>query len=287
MGAPPFGMFQIPQNFRDGTVLPLESLLQRFGDTALYNDVPMILGSNRDEYKVFTAQDPRFVQRRFGFLPRIIDQAAYDRFNGYFSDQWKALAVDEPARVLSNSQGPTIYAYRFDWDEAPSNWMVDFPKLLGAGHGLEVSFVFGDFEGGISVPYLLNDENEPGRTALSTAMMNYWGEFAHSGAPGRGRDNQQPLWQPWGSGGQTFLVLDTPQDGNIHMSNERITAATLKQRLAADTLFEEPEQRCALYAGLFLLSYQSADFWDEDEYQQLADGACAAYPPHDFADQFR
>lgn len=284
-GAPHYGMFRAPQNFRDGTVLPLESLLQRFSDTRLYNDVPLIAGSNRDEYKVFMAQDPRFVNRRFGLFPDILDPTSYDQISGYLSDQWKALAVDEPAAVMSRNGGPEVYAYRFDWDEAPSTWMVDFPTLLGAGHGLEISFVLGDFEGGISIPYLYTDENEAGRLYLSSAMMDYWAEFARSGKPGRGKLDELPLWRPWGESDETFLILDTAEDGGIRMTDEQVTAEQLKQRLAADGGFEEPEHRCAMYANMFLLSYQVTDFWNEQEFKALGDGACAAYSPYDFEDK--
>jgi para-nitrobenzyl esterase len=277
-----YGMFLIPQNFRDGHVLPHEALLQRFREPAHYNSVPVILGSNRDENKSFMAQDPRYVERRFGLLPRVVDQTWYDHMAAYHSDQWKALAVDEPAQVLSSSQPGAVYAYRFDWDEAPSTWMADFPRLLGAGHGLEVSFVFGDFEGGISVPYLMSDDNEAGRLALSQAMMNYWGQFAHTGDPGQGRAGESPRWTPWGTGAQTFLVLDTPEGGGIHMSTERMTAEALKQRLADDPLLEAPEQRCRLYAELFLLSYQTTEYWDTHEYQSLANGACRDISPFAF-----
>lgn len=280
-----YGMFLAPQVFRDGYVIPTESLLQRFRDPGMYNSVPIIVGSNRDEQKSFMAQDPRFVERRFGLLPRVIDQANYDRITGYYSDQWKALAVDEPAEILSNSQGATVYAYRFDWDDTPSNWMADFPNLLGAGHGLEVSFVLGDFEGGISVPYLMNSANEAGREALSTSMMNYWAQFAYTGNPGRGRDGAQVRWAPWGDAGQTFIVLDTPEGGDIHMSKQRVTAQALKTRLAEDSLFDNAEQRCRLYVELFLLSYQSTDFWSQDEYHSLDDGACRQFSPYDFDEQ--
>ena len=276
-----FGMYFAPQNLRDGHVLPLEPLLQRFGNPDNYNSVPLILGTNRDEAKVFMIQNPEFVSQWFGFIPRIKDEAAYNRAAAYLSDQWKALSVDEPALILSETQD-NVYAYRFDWDESPSSWIVDFPTLLGAGHGLEISYVMGDFEGGISIPFLLNEENEPGRLALSESMMNYWGEFAHSGNPDKGRDGQQVPWTAWDNGGDKVIIFDTAADGGIRMSDTLITAQGLKQRMLDDKMIPDQRSLCRLYASLFINTYQSTEFWQQEEYDTFGDGGCSEYDPSEF-----
>ena len=72
------GMYRAPQNLRDGTVLPKESLLTLFQSPERYNDVPLMTGTNRDEAKLFMAQDPKFVERRFGFLPHIKNMDTYN-----------------------------------------------------------------------------------------------------------------------------------------------------------------------------------------------------------------
>lgn len=171
-GTEPLGMglYPHPQNFRDGHVLPEDSLLSRFADRSMYNSVPMILGTNRDEQKPILLGDSRFAWRLFGVIPRIKDEEAFERFTAYFSDQWKALAVDEPAMLISEAQGGSVFAYRFDWDEGPSSLLTDFSKLLGAGHGLEISYVFGDFDKGISMPFLFSEENKAGRMAADTKL---------------------------------------------------------------------------------------------------------------------
>lgn len=276
-----FGMYRSPQNLRDGHVLPLEPLMERFGNADDYNSVPLILGTNRDESKVFMAQDPEYISHWFGVIPRIKDETLYNHFAAYSSDLWKALSVDEPATILSETQG-NVYAYRFDWDESPSTWLVDFPTLLGAGHGLEVSYVFGDFYGGISIPYLLSEENETGRLALSTSMMNYWGEFAHSGSPGLGRDGEQVKWTAWNNMGDRILLLDTEAGGGIRMSDTLMTAQSLKQRLQGDTLIATQHDLCRLYANLFINSYQATDFWEQGEYDKLGEGGCRQYDPYQF-----
>ncbi len=277
-----FGMYRSPQNLRDGHVLPTEPLLTLFRDKKTYNSVPMILGSNRDEAKTFMAQDPEFVSNLLGFIPRIQDENFYNREASYRSDQWKALSVDEPARVLSETQG-NIYAYRFDWDEAPASWLVDLPTLLGAGHGLEISYVFGDFGSGISIPFILSEDNEPGRLALSAAMMNYWGEFARSGAPGTGGNENQIEWRSWNNQGDKIIIFDTEADGGIRMNDSLLTAEDIKDRIRTDTTLSTQKERCRLYANLFFNTYQTQYFWNREEYDTLGDGGCVDYDPYSFA----
>ena len=277
-----FGMYRMPQNLRDGYVLPKESLLQRFTDKNQYNSVPVILGTNRDESKVFMSQNPEYVAQWFGVIPRIRDLDIYNNAAAYLSGLWKALSVDEPAAVLSQTQG-NVYAYRFDWDESPSTWLVDFPNLLGAGHGLEISYVFGDFEGGISIPFLLSEDNEPGRLALSRSMMSYWAEFAYSGDPGAGRNGEEVPWTAWKNDGDKTILFDTQADGGIRMSDELVSAQSLKRRLLQDELITEQRDRCRWYANLFLNTTQVTDFWQRDEYESFGQGGCKEYDPRAFA----
>src|SRR5262245_18786057 len=97
-------------------------------------------GSNRDEMKLFLAQNPDFVERRFGFLPHIKDTQAFKSMAAYLSDNWKALAVDGVADIITTGGGRPVFAYRWDWDEGSKNWLVDYSVLLGAAHGLEVAY---------------------------------------------------------------------------------------------------------------------------------------------------
>ena len=44
--------------------------------------------------------------------------------------------------------------------------------------------------------WLFNDANRTSRERVSAAMMSYWGQFAHTGAPGMGRHHEVPPRQP-------------------------------------------------------------------------------------------
>jgi para-nitrobenzyl esterase len=273
------GYIQTAKVLRDGYVLPKISTLELFRNPQNYNNVPLMLGTNRDEQKLFMSRHPRYVDNVLGLLPRPKDVAYYNRVSEYVSDNWKAGAVDEPAKIISQTDAPDVFAYRFDWDESPSNFLADLPTLLGAAHGLEISFVFGDFVGGVPIDPLLDKANAPGRKQLSLAMMDYWAEFAHNGNPGKGFSGQQPLWSAWSQSGANVMVLDTNADGGQRMQNLRNNVADIKAMLPGDTIISDPRERCEAYAALFLHGYQSSDFWNPAEYSELG---CDEYPAGEF-----
>jgi len=270
---------QIARVLRDGYVLPKQSTLELFKSPENYNSVPMILGTNRDEQKLFMARHPRYVDNLFGVLPRPKDTAYYNRVSEYVSDNWKAGAVDEPAKIITKTKAPNVYAYRFDWDESPSNILVDLPTLIGAAHGLEINFVFGDFEGGVPIGPLSDKTNAPGRKELSLSMMDYWAEFAHTGNPGKGYSGQQTEWTEWSQSGANVMLLDTNADGGRRMQDVRNNVADIKAKLPVDEIITAQRDRCEAYAALFLHGYQSSDFWNPAEYSKLG---CDEYPAGEF-----
>lgn len=243
------GMLMMPAVFRDGFVLPEDPFGEVLAD-GRYNQVPTILGTNRDEMKLFMSFDPKWVRTvfRIPLWPR--DLQSYDRAAYYGSTVIKAIGVDEPAEIMRKVQGPSVWTYRFDWDELPSFLWWDLPTLLGAAHGLEVPFVFGRFELGRIGRFLFDSQSEPGRVELSTAMMSYWAQLAWHGDPGRGRDGSLPLWKPWDTDGATSLVLDTDDGGGIRMIDERVSVEGLVQQALEDPRIADDAARCEILRGL-------------------------------------
>ncbi len=270
---------QVARVLRDGHVLPKTSTLELFKSTENYNSVPLMLGTNRDEQKLFMARNPRYIDNFLGVLPRPKDEAYYNRVSKYVSENWKAGAVDEPAKIISSTEAPDVFAYRFDWDESPSNFLVDLPTLIGAAHGLEINFVFGDFEGGVPIGPLQDKNNAAGRKELSSAMMDYWAAFAHKGDPGRGYSGQQANWSAWSQSGSNVMLLDTNADGGRRMQEIRTNVADIKAQLPVDEIITGEKERCEAYAILFLHGYQSSDFWNPSEYSALG---CDEYPAGGF-----
>ena len=263
--------FGTPTLFGDGHVLPDDLQTAELLAAGHYNATPVILGTNRDEVKLFQAFSEEATERWFGIVPhRVRDPERYDRETAYGSDAWKVRGVDSLAAPLRAAQGPTVFAYRFDWDAMRTVGTLDIARLLGAAHALEIPFVFGnlDFLDRLAI---VEDAHLPERDALSDSMMSYWAEFAHTGDPGRGRDGRQVEWTPWenGAGARRLLLLDAASDGGIRMSPFRLTMDDVRARLLADTGFDSLEEHCRMYRQTFRFE----DFVPA-EYEALGGGGC-------------
>jgi para-nitrobenzyl esterase len=241
---------QFPQIFGDGSVLPSGRPLELLAQ-GRYHKLPLILGTNRDEWKLFQAADPAYVGRRLGFLPYVLDAQRYERDARYRSDVWRLNSVDAPAPILRSVQGPSVWAYRFDWDELPQRPWANLPALIGAAHVVEVPFVFGNFEMDfLPIPF---GSRNAARDELSARMMSYWAQFAYTGDPGRGRAGTLPHWTAWDDSGPEAprsLIFDTDADGGVRMSAQLLTPASLASALASDPRFASPAERCAMLASL-------------------------------------
>ena len=267
------GMIQMPRLFRDGAVLPAGEPIEVFGSPRGWNAVPTVLGTNRDEMKLFLSMNPEHV-RRWAVLPYLRDAERYDRIAGYQSVAWKASGADELASTMTAWGGPA-WVYRFDWDEEPTLLWSDLARIIGAAHGLEIPFVFGHFELGRAARVLFSEENLPGREALAKQMMSYWAEFAYAGDPGRGRGGALPEWQGFREAAPEsghFLVLDTQAGGGLRMSDETVRTQDLVDRILADASFPTEEERCKLLAEIS----QRSPTWREASYATIA--ACQPYP---------
>ena len=265
------GMYDAPQMFPDGAVLPAEDTIATIR-AGKQNVVPVLLGTNKDENKLFFFLNPRYVRRLFGVLPIIRDKTAYFRDTAYATRNWKIGGVDEPARALAVVQPGKVFAYRWDWDEESSVLWADLGELIGAAHGLEIPFVFDHWSLGPEGRFLYNDDNAPGRKALSAAMQSYWAAFARDGDPGRGAQGDQPAWTAWNEEGDKYVVLDTPEGGGIRMSRETESLAELVAAIEADASYPDAAARCTALA--FIQRNAPAAFTAE-QFSASAGGSCA------------
>ena len=275
------GMITMPNVLKDGFVMPMGNYLDLLSDKANYNSVPIIIGGNRDEYKLFMIMSPEYVDLPLGLPVHVKNQKLYDLTASYMSDMWKATGVDEVATALSASQPGEVWAYRFDWDEEPSILGINVASMLGASHSMEGGFVFNDFSEfmyPLFTSLLYTKSNEAGRIALSESMSSYWAELAYSGSPGRGRSGTEFEWQPWENSTPAtdkFIVFDTSEDGGIRMSKNIVTLLALKYRLLSETGFPTQRDYCRMYATLFA----GTELWDDNEYLNLGESGCGSYPP--------
>jgi len=266
-----FGMADVPTLFGDNHVLPDLPIETIFTDANRHNMVPVILGSNRDEAALFMVQDPRHVENWLGFLPRLKDPQTYQRLVKYRSMAWKATGVDQLAQYMTRAGNNQVFAYRFDWDESPSRGGFDLSVALGAAHGLEIPFVFNEFDDGLGTSFIYPGDDA--QFALARSMSSYWAQFAHTSDPGSGRDGQQVTWLPWLESQHTSIVLDTTSGGGIRMMSEVVDMAKVITELAADPGFSEPAHQCMAY-----VQSVSAERFDTQEYEQL-NSQCAGLDP--------
>jgi len=266
------GMINMPKLFRDGHVLPAEPIMDGFARPGGHHPVPVMLGTTRDENKLFMFIDNEWVRHYFGIIPRVFDPRMYDLNAEYMAKMWKAIGADEPATTLTVAGNERVFVYRFDWDEEPSRFGIDLAQILGASHGFEIPFVFGHFDLGKQGNMIFTDGNLPGREELSARMRSYWTEFAYNGDPGRGRDGTLPSWEPWHDG--AYVVLDTDADGGVRMADETVTRTSIIEALGADSRLAELRDRCRVLRSLALWSRG----FDKHAYPTAFDGACADFP---------
>jgi para-nitrobenzyl esterase len=246
-----------PQIIPDGVVIPLGSPWALLEDPARVRNIPIMIGSNRDEMKFFLGLDPGYVKIVPGEAIIIHDPQKYNLHAGYLSDRWTAMGVDEIALRLS-AHNPEVYAYRFDWDEQPSYPQADFKDFFGAAHTMELPFVFSDFGGYPLFAMHFTEQNGPGRTGLADAMGSYWANFAYTGKPGKGRSGKYPEWQAWGNGNKQ--ILDAESDQGIQSRRESLTMNALHERFQADESFGTPEEKELFYQVLF----EGREAWSEE-----------------------
>lgn len=208
-----------PQPVEDGVVLP------RDVDAALragrFNRVPMIVGANRDEGRLFTAI-------LYTATGHPVTASAYPSvvrayYSGHYSSavaaevlrRYPLSAYPDPTSAFGESMGDSFLfcpvvkgagllaahtpVYLYEYTHTPNPLAVPTAgENLGAFHGAELPYVFGvPLNGGTLTPV---------EQRLSDAVERAWISFAATGTPSPGTG-------PWprlhGSGGD-YLVLDTP-----------------------------------------------------------------------------
>ncbi len=209
--------------FVDGTLLT-QTIGAAFA-SGEFNQVPVISGTNHDEYRLFVALDYDLVGNP------ILTSAEYDAavtalwgstlgsavlalypYANYPSGgvALGASGTDGifscPARNADQllAQFVTTYTYEFNDENAPPpqsffGGLLTFP--LGAYHGSEVQYLFkgADLFGKVS---LSQKQQE-----LSSAMVTYWTQFAKTGNP---NSSGEPAWAQYSAAADEFQSFIPP-----------------------------------------------------------------------------
>jgi len=245
---------QMPRIIGDGIVLPADSILDSLKDINKHANVPIILGVNKDENKTFNLFDEEMVTNILNLTFIVKDPFYYDLKSDYQSLAWRSNAVDTPADAILDSGYDQVYTYRFDWDEEPKIIGMDFSFMLGAGHGMEIPFVMGDFEMGRETRFLFTKKNEEQRLILSEAMMNYWTQFARSGSPNGEITENLPFWKKWPLGGKNqdrIMVLDTKKSNGPRMSNGYVPKDKLVSIFDSDPRSSKVTDKCLFLKDVY------------------------------------
>ncbi len=200
------------QPVRDGALLP-EMPLEAVGRGAA-GDVELMLGSNRDEYRLWLPSDPKAAALDEPALARRLASAVPGRdargrawaeraLEAYRAARAGRAPVDPPAlwfAIQSDRlvRAPTLRLAEAHAAHQPSTWLYEFtwasPAMdgaLGACHALEIPFVFGTLE---EAPVAAFTGSGPEAQALSRTMQDAWLTFAHDGRP---RAAALPDWRPY------------------------------------------------------------------------------------------
>ncbi len=200
--------------FTDGAVI------SAFGKDALndpeaYSQVPTILGTNKEEQKLFM----------LGLYHNPLTDDQYQELALDISMQWQQAGVDDLARAMTANKGqPRVYAYEFDYgayNETGYNaWPPPLNIKVGALHSLEIPFIFGSWSAFPFGAFIFRPDNQEGWQALSNSMVEYWSTFARTGHP---FDPTGVLWRPWSNedGGPKRILLDANATQTLIQMSDR------------------------------------------------------------------
>lgn len=224
----------IPLTTADGIVIPKQGLLAALGDPANNKAVPVISGANKDEVTLWLGLHRYFMKVSYPltklFPPRITirDPQLYKFWVDVRSRAWKVRGVDEPLNALEQAGYSDLYAYRFDWDDQKSTFFADFPAIIGAAHGTDISFVTGDYKFGPITSYIYPDNRS--REQMQRTIMNTWADFARTAIP----DRSLPFkWPRYNSRQRAFVHLD--RDRDLALGYDSATLDSLLALVAAST----------------------------------------------------
>ncbi|HEX4352668.1 MAG TPA: carboxylesterase family protein [Polyangiales bacterium] len=210
----------------DGTVIPT-AVGTALGSGA-YEKVPVIEGSNHDEWALFVAI--YLIQSNLKLSTEMDYETAAAATLGVSSSIAQGLTAEYPlanymndpavaltaagtdivfacpsrAAAIQFSANATTYKYEFSDENAPEGLLPTPPSdpgfKYGAAHASEIQFLF-------NTPAPAGQMLSTDEQALSTTMVKYWTQFAKTGDPNA---SGNPTWPKYTMADDSILTLNTP-----------------------------------------------------------------------------
>ncbi|MGE3262321.1 MAG: carboxylesterase/lipase family protein [Bacteriovoracia bacterium] len=201
----------------DGKIIP-DFPLRALRD-GKYNRVPVVVGANADEMTILglpiISQKPIFLRKDYESVVRQefgeelgnkvieqygkpVDRTSYGLLQDVFADNIFHCPAQQIAEVISRDQPGQAWRYVFS-----HSYHLDIWKILGAGHGLELSYVFHNFAPWY-VPFRAPNQKE---LELSERMVGYWTRFAANGNPNA---DGEFGWRSYSADTANYLDLELP-----------------------------------------------------------------------------
>jgi para-nitrobenzyl esterase len=167
--------------------------------------VPVLIGTNHDEFTLFTAIQylrlgrsssaagyPKELSDTFGAeAPAVQQHYPLSGYDGNVAQAYSAAVTDGVFACLADRMAGAlagaapVYTYEFNDPEAPAPPALrHVPFNVGAGHSLELPYLF-EIGGASSL--------SPVQQNLSDQMIGYWSQFVSTGVPGM---SGAPVWPP-------------------------------------------------------------------------------------------
>ena len=206
-----FDFHEVPLLTNDGIVIPKEGLLDSLKNP-VNKSIPLLIGSNRDEVKLWIGTSLYFVKPKATLIGslvgvpgvNLIDEDAFEAFNYYRSSAWQIRGVKNPIENLSSAGVDEIFAYRYDWDDHRRWPVANFKKLIGAAHATEIPLLTGNNKLVGNYGFIIYPRG-PSKKFTSKNMMSFWGNFAKYGKPGISSNGIE--WENYLTN-KKFLILD-------------------------------------------------------------------------------